>query len=107
MTLLKFHSADEDVIEGSFSIFKAAVFKANYSSSQSRSTGTSMMDSVVPSLLDLLNERNVTSKAVVMLVAEYCFMYVPIYFFSFSLLSAASNSCPWFFYWSNLTCKTW
>lgn len=72
--LSQFHSADEDVIEGSFSIFKAAVFKANYSSSQSRSTGTSMMDSVVPSLLDLLNERNVTSKAVVMLVAEYCFI---------------------------------
>lgn len=83
MALLKFHSADEDVIEGSFSIFKAAVFKTDYSSSQSRSTGTSMMDSLVPSLLDLLNDRNVTSKAVVMLVAEYCFMYVPIYLFLF------------------------
>lgn len=63
---------DEDVIDGVVCIFKKIIFKMNYSSSGSSLSDTRQMDSVLPLLLPLLDERDGTAKAVVMLVAEYC-----------------------------------
>ncbi|KAK2995775.1 hypothetical protein RJ640_010751 [Escallonia rubra] len=60
-------SADEDVIEGAACIFKAAMFRASSSLSDTRH-----MDAALPLLLHLLDERDGASKAVVILVAEYC-----------------------------------
>lgn len=80
--LLKLHCADEDLIDGVVSIFKAVIFKC-YSSGSS-DTDTRLMDSVLPLLLRLLDERDATARAVVMLIADYCSVY---FFFLFFLSS--------------------
>ncbi|CAK9169071.1 unnamed protein product, partial [Ilex paraguariensis] len=66
------HCADEDVIDGAICIFKAAIFKTNHSLNGSSLTDTRQMDAVLPLLLHLLDERDGTARAVVMLLAEYC-----------------------------------
>lgn len=79
---MKLHCADEDLIDGVVSIFKAVIFKC-YSSGSS-ATDTRLMDSVLPLLLRLLDERDATARAVVMLIADYCSVY--FFFCSFCLL---------------------
>ncbi|OIV92331.1 hypothetical protein TanjilG_10541 [Lupinus angustifolius] len=64
---------DEDVIVGIVSIFKAIILKPNYSQEDTH-TDTSQANIVVPFLLHLLDERDGTARAVVMLIAEYCLM---------------------------------
>lgn len=71
---LKLQCADEDVIDGAVCIFKATIFKMNHLS-ESSCTDTRQMDAVLPLLLHLLDERDGTARAVVMLIAEYCSMY--------------------------------
>lgn len=71
---LKLQCHDEDVIEGVVCIFKRALFKANHSPGSSL-TDTRQMDSVLPLLLNLLDEQDGTARAVVKLIAEYCSMY--------------------------------
>ncbi|KAL6987106.1 hypothetical protein U1Q18_012863 [Sarracenia purpurea var. burkii] len=66
------HSADEDVIDGVVSILKAVIFRARFSLAGSSETDTRDMDAVLPLLLHLLDERDGTARAVVMLLAEYC-----------------------------------
>ncbi|KAG6694135.1 uncharacterized protein LOC122276108 isoform X3 [Carya illinoinensis] len=68
--LPQLHCADEDLIDGVVCIYKAVIFKC-YSSGSSV-TNTRLMDSVLPLLLRLLDERDGTARAVVMLIAEYC-----------------------------------
>ncbi|PPD70726.1 hypothetical protein GOBAR_DD32393 [Gossypium barbadense] len=67
----KLHCNDEDVIDGVVHIFKVIIFKTN-NSSGSTVTDTNQMDSMVPLLLHLLDERDAAARAVVMLIAEYC-----------------------------------
>ncbi|KAM4091257.1 hypothetical protein ACJW30_09G123600 [Castanea mollissima] len=69
--LPQLHCADEDVIDGVVCIFKAVIFKPTYSSGSSL-TDTRLMDSVLPLLLHLLDERDGAARAVVKLIAEYC-----------------------------------
>ncbi|KAA8517047.1 hypothetical protein F0562_017135 [Nyssa sinensis] len=66
--------ADEDVIDGAVCILKAVIFKSNFSSAIGSLPDTRQMDSVLPLLLNLLDERDGTARAVVMLVAECCSM---------------------------------
>lgn len=80
---LKLHCADEDVIDGVVCIFKAVIFKPTYSSGSSL-TDTRLMDSVLPLLLHLLDERDGAARAVVKLIAEYCSVY---FFHSFHLFN--------------------
>ncbi|PPS10712.1 hypothetical protein GOBAR_AA09920 [Gossypium barbadense] len=67
----KLHCNDEDVIDGVVHIFKVIIFKTN-NSSGSTVTDTNQMDSMVPLLLHLLDERDAAARAVVKLIAEYC-----------------------------------
>lgn len=69
---------DEDVIEGVVCIFKRALFKPNYSPGSSL-TDTRQMDSVLPLLLNLLDEQDGTARAVVKLIAEYCSISVDVH----------------------------
>ncbi|KAL0015619.1 hypothetical protein SO802_002688 [Lithocarpus litseifolius] len=69
--LPQLHCANEDVIDGVVCIFKAVIFKPTYSSGSSL-TNTRLMDSVLPLLLHLLDERDGAARAVVKLIAEYC-----------------------------------
>ncbi|TYH89197.1 hypothetical protein ES332_D01G241700v1 [Gossypium tomentosum] len=69
--LSQLHCNDEDVIDGVVHIFKVIIFKTN-NSSGSTVTDTNQMDSMVPLLLHLLDERDAAARAVVMLIAEYC-----------------------------------
>ncbi|XP_059646314.1 uncharacterized protein LOC132292139 isoform X2 [Cornus florida] len=66
--------ADEDVIDGAVCILKAIIFKANYSLSRSSLPDTRQMEFVLPLLLNLLDEWDGTTRAIVMLIAEYCSM---------------------------------
>ncbi|KAJ4706438.1 putative ARM repeat superfamily protein [Melia azedarach] len=62
---------DDDVIDGVVCIFKTALFKLNHSPGSSFNN-TRQIDSVLPLLLHLLDERDGTARAVAMLIAEYC-----------------------------------
>ncbi|KAE9590737.1 hypothetical protein Lal_00023286 [Lupinus albus] len=64
---------DEDVIVGIVSIFKAIILKPDYSQEDTH-IDSSQANIVVPFLLHLLDERDGTARAVVMLIAEYCLM---------------------------------
>ncbi|KAK9941721.1 hypothetical protein M0R45_007417 [Rubus argutus] len=70
--LPQLHSAADDVIDGVVCIFKALIFKQK--SSGSSLTDTGEVDVVLPLLIHLLDERDGTARAVVVLVAEYCLM---------------------------------
>ncbi|KAI3802106.1 hypothetical protein L1987_30231 [Smallanthus sonchifolius] len=67
-------SADDDVINGAVSILKATIFGTNHLASGCNLTDNKQMKSVLPLLLNLLDERDGTARAVVTLVAEYCSM---------------------------------
>ncbi|XP_008442244.1 uncharacterized protein LOC103486160 isoform X1 [Cucumis melo] len=71
--LLQFHSTDEDVIDEVVSIFKAVFLNSKLSSGGSI-TDHRQLDSVMPLLLNLLDERDVTARAVIILIAESCLM---------------------------------
>ncbi|XP_022967683.1 uncharacterized protein LOC111467138 [Cucurbita maxima] len=71
--LLQFHSTDEDVITEVVSIFKAVFLNPKLSSRDSI-TDIRQLDVVMPSLLNLLDERDVTARAVIILIAESCLM---------------------------------
>ncbi|KAH7854589.1 hypothetical protein Vadar_015669 [Vaccinium darrowii] len=66
------HCADEEVIDGAVCLLKAVIFRTNYSLAGSGPTDTREMDAVLPLLLQLLDERDGTARAVVILIAEYC-----------------------------------
>ncbi|KAJ9543843.1 hypothetical protein OSB04_023550 [Centaurea solstitialis] len=67
-------SADDDVIDGAVSILKATIFGTNHLASGGSLADSKQMHSVLPLLLNLLDERDGTSRAVVTLIAEYCSM---------------------------------
>ncbi|KAL9331609.1 hypothetical protein ACSQ67_001219 [Phaseolus vulgaris] len=64
---------DEDVIAGVVSIFKAIILRPDYSQEDAL-TDSRKENSVIPFLLHLLDERDGTARAVVMLIGEYCSM---------------------------------
>lgn len=64
---------DEDVIVGVVSIFKAIILRPDYSQEDTL-TDSKQAKAVIPCLLNLLDERDGTARAVVMLIAEYCSM---------------------------------
>ncbi|KAL5729342.1 hypothetical protein ACHQM5_002313 [Ranunculus cassubicifolius] len=69
---IQLQCADEDVIELTVSILRATIFKTNTSFIDKSLIDTQELEIVFPSLLSLLDERDTTSRAVVMLTAEYC-----------------------------------
>ncbi|XP_011653934.1 uncharacterized protein LOC101210197 isoform X2 [Cucumis sativus] len=71
--LLQFHSTDEDVVDEVVSIFKAFFLNSKLSSGGSI-TDNRQLDSVMPLLLNLLDERDVIARAVIILIAESCLM---------------------------------
>lgn len=70
---LKLHCVDEDVVSGVVCILKAVIFKPHYSSGRSLQDSR-QVDAVLPLLLNFLDERDGTARAVVVLIAEYCSM---------------------------------
>ncbi|XP_021814522.1 uncharacterized protein LOC110757258 [Prunus avium] len=70
--LPQLHSSDDDVVDGVVCILKAVIFKPK--SSGSSVTDTREVDAMLPFLIHLLDERDGTARAVVMLIAEYCLM---------------------------------
>ncbi|XP_058738287.1 uncharacterized protein LOC131610375 isoform X1 [Vicia villosa] len=62
---------DEDVIVGVVSIFKVIILKPNHSQEEAL-VNSRQANTVIPFLLHLLDEQDGTSRAVVMLIAEYC-----------------------------------
>ncbi|XP_045793361.1 uncharacterized protein LOC123888366 isoform X3 [Trifolium pratense] len=62
---------DEDVIVGAVAIFKAIILKPNLSQEDAL-INSRQANIVMPFLLHLLDEQDGTSRAVVMLIAEYC-----------------------------------
>ncbi|XP_028099621.1 uncharacterized protein LOC114299145 isoform X2 [Camellia sinensis] len=66
------HCADVDVVDGAVCILKAVIFRSNSSLAGSSLTVTRKMDAVLPLLLHLLDERDGTARAVVVLIAEHC-----------------------------------
>ncbi|XP_048236035.1 uncharacterized protein LOC8278946 isoform X2 [Ricinus communis] len=69
--LSQLHCTDEDVVAVAVCIFKEAIFKPNNSSGRADSR---QMDALLPLLLNLLDEQDGITRAVVMLIAEYCSM---------------------------------
>ncbi|EEF35634.1 conserved hypothetical protein [Ricinus communis] len=67
--LSQLHCTDEDVVAVAVCIFKEAIFKPNNSSGRADSR---QMDALLPLLLNLLDEQDGITRAVVMLIAEYC-----------------------------------
>ncbi|XP_024965631.1 uncharacterized protein LOC112505833 isoform X4 [Cynara cardunculus var. scolymus] len=67
-------SADDDVIDGAVSILKATIFGTNHLASGCSLVDSKQMHSVLPLLLNLLDERDGTARAVVTLIAEFCSM---------------------------------
>ncbi|KAD3336291.1 hypothetical protein E3N88_31810 [Mikania micrantha] len=72
-------SADDDVITGAVSILKATIFGTNHLVSGCNLTDNKQMKIVLPLLLNLLDERDGTARAVVTLIAEYCSMSEDVY----------------------------
>ncbi|XP_038882126.1 uncharacterized protein LOC120073376 isoform X2 [Benincasa hispida] len=70
--LLQFHSTD-DVVDEVVSIFKAVFLNSKLSSGGSI-TDNRQLDIVMPLLLNLLDEPDVTARAVIILIAESCLM---------------------------------
>ncbi|KAH6818792.1 hypothetical protein C2S51_002395 [Perilla frutescens var. frutescens] len=66
--------ADEDVIDGAITIFKAVIFKTNHTLSRRSLGDIRQIDAFLPTLLNLLDERDAAAKAIVKLLAEYCSM---------------------------------
>lgn len=72
---VKLHCTDEDVIDGAVSILRALIFQPNFPLIKSSHLDLQQMESVFPLLLNLLDERDSIAKAVVLLTAEFCFLY--------------------------------
>ncbi|KAK6124646.1 hypothetical protein DH2020_041610 [Rehmannia glutinosa] len=64
--------ADEEVIDGTISIFKAVILRTNHTLSTRSLGDIRQMDSLLPILLNLLDERDAAAKAIVKLLAEHC-----------------------------------
>ncbi|KAK6124641.1 hypothetical protein DH2020_041613 [Rehmannia glutinosa] len=64
--------ADEEVIDGTTSIFKAVILRTNHTLSTRSLGDIRQMDALLPILLNLLDERDAAAKAIVKLLAEYC-----------------------------------
>ncbi|PIN16692.1 hypothetical protein CDL12_10657 [Handroanthus impetiginosus] len=64
--------ADEEVIEGAISLFKAVILRTNRTLSKKSHVDTREMDALLQTLLNLLDERDAAANAIVKLVAEYC-----------------------------------
>ena len=73
---MKHCTADDDVIDGAVPLLKATIFGTNHLASGCSLTDNKQMKSVLPLLLNLLDERDGTARAVVTLIAEYCSIYV-------------------------------
>ncbi|KAG9449445.1 hypothetical protein H6P81_009410 [Aristolochia fimbriata] len=71
LLLLQLQCSDEGVAEVALIVLRAIIFKTSFSSGASYHD-SSEMDEVLPVLLNLLDERDSTSGAVVLLLAEYC-----------------------------------
>ncbi|KAL4587515.1 hypothetical protein LXL04_000386 [Taraxacum kok-saghyz] len=67
-------SSDDDVIDGGVAILKAIIFGTNHIAFGEKFTDSKQMNSLLPLLVNLLDERDGTARAVVTLVAEYCSM---------------------------------
>ncbi|KAL8489605.1 hypothetical protein ACS0TY_025004 [Phlomoides rotata] len=65
-------SADDDVIDGAITMFKAVILKTNHTLSKRGLSDVRQMDVLLPTLLNLLDERDAAAKAIVKLLAEYC-----------------------------------
>lgn len=66
------------MIEGSVTLFKAVIFKTNHTLSRRGLSDVRQMDALLPTLFNLLDERDAAAKAIVKLLAEYCSMYGPL-----------------------------
>lgn len=74
-SVLQLRCDDEDVIDGAISILKAVIFKTNHTLSRRSLVDVIQLDAFLPTLLNLLDERDTAAKAIVKLLAEYCSMY--------------------------------
>lgn len=63
------------MIDGAISILKAVIFKTNHTLSRRSLVDVREIDAFLPTLLNLLDERDAAAKAIVKLLAEYCSMY--------------------------------
>lgn len=72
---VKLQCTDEDLIDGAVSILRALIFKTNFPSIRNSPLELHQMESVFPLLLNLLDERDSIARAVVLLTAEFCFLY--------------------------------
>lgn len=77
MNLLQLRGADDSIVDLAVAILRAVLFRP--SSSSSTTSGDSVaaiqMESVVPMLLEMLDTRDIASRAVVLLVAEFFAAY--------------------------------
>ncbi|KAL1549976.1 hypothetical protein AAHA92_17995 [Salvia divinorum] len=64
--------ADEDVIDGTTIIFKAVILNTNHMLPRRSLRDDSQIDAFLPTLLNLLDEQDAATKAVVKLLTEYC-----------------------------------
>ncbi|KAG6428987.1 hypothetical protein SASPL_107026 [Salvia splendens] len=64
--------ADEDVIDGTTTIFKAVILNTNHMLSWRSLRDDRQIDAFLPTLLNLLDEQDAAAKAIVKLLAEYC-----------------------------------
>ncbi|KAJ7976810.1 putative ARM repeat superfamily protein [Quillaja saponaria] len=71
--LPQLHCADEGLIVGDVSMIKTIIMNPNCSAG-SGLADTAQVDAVISFLLHLLDERDGTARAVVLLIAEYCSM---------------------------------
>ena len=76
MILFQLSSSDDDVIDGGVAILKAIIFGTNHIAFGEKFTDSKQMNSLLPLLVNLLDERDGTARVVVTLIAEYCSMYV-------------------------------
>lgn len=56
-------------------MFKAVILKTNHTLSKRGLSDVRQMDVLLPTLLNLLDERDAAAKAIVKLLAEYCSTY--------------------------------
>lgn len=73
---IQLQCADEDVIDGAINIFKAVILKTNHTLYRRSPGDLRQIDAILPTLLNLLDERDAAAKAIVKLLAEFCSMYI-------------------------------
>ncbi|KAF8403828.1 hypothetical protein HHK36_011934 [Tetracentron sinense] len=72
LLLSQLQCGDEYVIDGALCILRATIFKTNHPSTRSSLLDTRQINAVLPLLLNLLDERDSTARAVVLFIAEFC-----------------------------------